>query len=125
MPKWRTALGILAGAFLLLSSFAHSVLGGRAMSEQMTAAGVPKDLSLGLQMGWYWGGVAMIVFGVTTIWTFGGIWRGQPRPLLPVRLIAAAYLAFGLVAFSTSGEGFFLAVFGIPGVLLLVAAVGA
>ncbi|MEO8502188.1 MAG: hypothetical protein ABI565_14805 [Vicinamibacteria bacterium] len=40
MARWRAVLGLLSGVMLLLSAFAHTLLGGAAMGEQMAKAQV-------------------------------------------------------------------------------------
>ncbi len=125
MARWRTIRGLLVSGFFFLSAFAHSVLGGSAMRQEMAKAQVPSDLATSLTMGWYLGGAAQLVFGAIVLWTFGNAYRSRPVALIPSRMIALGYLAFGLVAFVLSGsEAFFLIMFATPGVLLGLAATG-
>lgn len=122
MRKLRWWTGVLGGVFLLLSSLAHGILGGAAMGEELTKAGVPAELREAVGLGWSLGGVAMAVFGLVTLATFGRWLRGGPADALPARIIGTAYLLYGLWAFAVSGwEPFFLN-FPVTGLLVLQAA---
>lgn len=124
MARGRAVLGLVAGAFLVLSGFAHTFVGGAAMRDEMAKASVPGDLARGLTLGWVFGGACMFVFGAIALWTFARALRRQPVAVLPVRLIAAGYLAFGVWGLSFTGGDLFISVFLAPGALLLIAAAG-
>lgn len=124
MSRRRTVVGIVAAAFMLLSSGAHSLLGWPVMRARLVAAGAPADLTLGLGVGWVFGGVCMLTFSLILLWTFRRAWRGLDVSLVPVRLIAAAYAAFGIGAMVASGGNPFYFVFIVPGLLLFVASPG-
>lgn len=122
MSRSRRVVGIVVGVFLLLSALAHSLLGGEALRAELTAAAVPPDLLRGALIGWYFGGAAMLAFGVLVLHAFA---RRADRPavsLLPVRIVAATYLLFGAAALAGSGLDPFFLVFVIPGLLLSWAA---
>ncbi len=122
MTRWRAVLGLVVGGFLLLSAFAHSVLGGSGIRGEMAKVGVPEDLARGLIIGWYFGGAAMLVFGAIVLSAFWRAFRGRPVSLIPSLLISLGYVGFAAVALAISNlEPFFLAVFGVPGVLLAIA----
>ena len=122
MTRWRAVLGLVVGAFLLLSAFAHSVLGGSSMRGELAKVGVPEDLAQGLIIGWYLGGAAMLVFGAIVLSAFWPVFRGRPVSLTPPLLIGLGYVGFAAVALAISNfEPFFLAVFGVPGLLLAIA----
>jgi hypothetical protein len=123
MRRFRTVLGLVAGAMLVLSSVAHSFLGWPQLGARLAAARVPVDLAFGLKAGWQFGGVAMLVFGTITLVLFWKRLSADNVPLFPVLVIAAAYLAFGTWALVASGFDPFFLVFIVPAVLLLVAAV--
>ena len=119
--KLKSILGLIAAAFLILSAVAHSVLGWRAMSEQLVRTNAPADLVIGLRMGWTWGGGPMLVFGILCIRTFLARFRGQAVSTFTPGLIATLDLAFGVwAAVVTGGDPFFL-LFVIPGTLLAIA----
>ena len=123
MARWRAVLGLVTGAFLALSGVAHTLLGGKAMREEMAKAAVPADLAAGLNAGWVWGGVAMFAFAAIVVGGFLQGLKGRAIPLAPIRWISAAYIVFGVWAIATTSELFFL-IFLIPGVLLAVASAG-
>ena len=119
--KLKSILGLIAAAFLILSAGAHSVLGWRAMSDQLAKTNAPADLVIGLRMGWTWGGGPMLVFGILCIHTFLKRFRGQAVSTFTPGLIATLYLAFGVwAAVVTGGDPFFL-LFVVPGTLLAIA----
>ncbi|HKR65033.1 MAG TPA: hypothetical protein VJZ00_14970 [Thermoanaerobaculia bacterium] len=120
MTKFRNFLGILAALILLLSSLAHSLLGWPNIRAQLEAAHAPADLITGLQIGWQFGGVAMVVFAAITAAVFIARMRGQQVSAFAPLVIAIAYLAFGTWALVATRNPFF-AIFIAPAVLLLVA----
>ena len=120
MSKARDVAGATAAVLILLSSAAHTVLGWKALSAELDAAHVQGDLLLGLRMGWYFGGVAMLLLGIILLALFAARLRGESRPLLPAAVVAIGYLAFGAWALGISGNPFFT-VFIVPGVLLAAA----
>ena len=121
MSKLRPVLGVIAGVVLILSSGAHSFMGWPALRQQLADAGASADLQAGLQVGWQFGGAAMVAFGVIALWTF--LARSQPRPSrTPAAIIAMVYVLFGAWALVSTGNPFFL-IFIIPGSMLAVAAI--
>lgn len=123
MKSRSVFLGLLAGAMILLASLAHSVAGWQGLRVQLARSGVGPDLMSGLFIGWQFGGAMMVAMGIIVIATFLRGRRGEQPWLLPVRVIGLMYVLFGVAAIvATGGELFFLAVFVLPGVLLLAAA---
>lgn len=121
MARGRAVLGLIAGGMLILSSAAHSLLGWPALRGQLAAVPVPADLLLGLQIGWQFGGLAMLVFGIVVVALFAKRFRGENAATGTAAVVAAAYLAFGCWALVASRfEPFFL-VFIVPGILLALA----
>ena len=121
--KFKSVLGIIAGVILILSAFAHSVLGWKAMGEQLAKTNAPADLVQGLQIGWIFGGVVMIVFGILAISTFVKRFRGEQASTFAPALISIAYLGFAAwAAVITGGDPFFM-IFVVPAVLLAIASI--
>jgi len=79
--KTKSIIGLVAGALLILSAGAHSILGWKAMSEQLAQTNAPPDLVQGLRMGWMFGGPVMLVFGILSITTFLKRFRGDLESL--------------------------------------------
>ena len=121
--KIKSGLGLIAGAFLILSAGAHSILGWKAMSEQLAQTNAPPDLVQGLHIGWMFGGPVMLVFGILCIATFLRRFRGEAAPTLAPVLISIAYIAFAAWAAIVTGGDPFLMVFLVPGVLLAIASI--
>jgi hypothetical protein len=121
MQRSRDALGLLAGLMLIVSSGAHSILGWRGLHGELAAAHVPADLVLGLQIGWQFGGAAMLMLGVVLFVMFRQRLRGTNTPLLLAKAVAVTYLGFGAWALGASGGELFFLVFLIPGAFLAMA----
>lgn len=121
MSKARDIAGMVAAVLILLSSAAHTLLGWPVLSGKLAESHVPVDLLLGLKIGWYFGGLAMLLFGIVLATLFAARLRGQSRSLLPAIVVGVGYLAFGAWALAVSGDPFFT-VFIVPGALLAVAA---
>lgn len=122
MRQFQSVLGLLSGAILVLSSAAHSLLGWKQMQTSLAAVNAPADLVRGLEIGWLFGGVAILTFGCIALAVFGSRLRGRPVSLLPTGIIALAYLAYGIWALVTSGDPFFY-IFIVPGAMLAIASV--
>ncbi len=122
MRQVQSMLGLLAGAILVLSSAAHSVLGWKQMQGGLAAANVPPDLIEGVRVGWLFGGVAILTFGCIAIAIFANVLRGRVVSLVPTALIALAYMWFGAWALVTSGNPFFY-IFIVPGFMLAIASI--
>ena len=96
MNKIRSVLGLVAAAIVLLSSFAHSILGWRALGGELAKTNAPADLVTGLEIGWRWGGIVMIPLGLILISTFWPRFNKRSGPTTyPAALIAATYIGFG------------------------------
>jgi hypothetical protein len=124
MTTPRAVAGFLAAVMILLSSFAHSILGWPAMRARLAETTAPADLVLGLGVGWVFGGVCMLAFGAIVLWAFMRVSKGSTVTLVPLRIIGVAYLLFGLGALWVSGGNPFYAVFVVPALLLLFASFG-
>lgn len=122
MKRARAVLGLIAGALLVASSAAHSLLGWKGIRGELEKARVPAGLLHGVELGWHFGGVAMLVFGVTVLMLFAQAVQGRPVSLRPALLIAVGYLLFGAWALASSGLDPFFLLFVVPGGLLLFAA---
>lgn len=120
----RLIAGFIASLLIVASSIAHSLLGWPVMRGRLAETTAPADLVLGLGIGWVFGGVCMAAFGVMSLWMLSQAWRGLAISLLPLRVIAITYLAFGIGAWQVSGGDPFYAVFVVPGLLLLFTSVG-
>jgi hypothetical protein len=121
--KTKSVIGLVAGVMLILSAGAHTILGWKAMSEQLAQTNAPPHLVMGLRMGWTFGGPVMIVFGILCISTFLRRFRGEAARTLAPILIAIAYIGFAAwAAIETGGDPFFM-LFLVPGVLLAIASI--
>jgi hypothetical protein len=120
MRRWRAALGLVAGAIIGLSSFAHALLGWPPLESALEDLQASPDLVRSFSIGWYFGGVAILVFGCIAVGVFLSALRDRAVSLLPTMLIALGYVAFGLWALVVSRNPFFL-IFIVPGLMLGVA----
>ena len=122
MRQFQSLLGLLAGAVLVLSSAAHSLLGWKQIQKSLAAVQAPADLVQTLEAGWLFGGVAILTFGCIALAVFANAFRGRAVSLLPTGIIALAYLAYGIWALLTTGDPFFY-IFIVPGAMLGVASI--
>lgn len=109
---------------LILSSGAHSFLGGKQMATDLANAGTPPALAQGLMVAWQFGGAAMLGFGLVALLLLRDRHRGRPGSLLPVLFLGIIYFAFGLWALFSTGFNPFYMVFLVPGALLIAASAG-
>ena len=121
MNRLRCLAGLLAAAFLILSSAMHSILGWKQLNANLAAAKVSAELTLGLKAGWQFAGVAMLAFGIIAFTILLKVYRGENVSAFPVIIIGAAYVAFGAWALVASDWDLFFFMFLIPGVVLLLA----
>lgn len=124
MARARAVLGIVVGASQILSAAAHSLLGWPGLQQELAAASVPPAVERGVEIGWHFGGVAMLGFGLVVISVFARRLRGEAASTLAPALIACAYLAFGAWALWRSDFEPFFMVFVVPEALLAIAASG-
>ena len=122
MIRWRILLGFVAGAMLIASSAAHSLLGWRQLRASLAKSEAPPDLVMGLSVGWHFAGVAMLAFGCIILSIFADLLRRRSVSVRPALLIALLYVAFGIWALIVSNNDPFFYVFIVPGFLLAVAA---
>jgi hypothetical protein len=118
--KVRNVLGLIAAIILILSSGAHSFLGWKALGAQLAVTNAPANLIAGLHLGWEFGGMAMLTFGIIAATVFVRRLRGEAMSTLPVALTGVLYVLFGAWALFVSHNPFFLIIL-LPGVLLLAA----
>lgn len=121
MQRFRTILGLVAGATMILSGAAHSLLGWKELRAALEQARVPDDLIRPLGMGWNFGGAAMLAFGCIVVTLFSKRLKGAAASLMPAIVIGTTYVAFGVWAFAASLFDPFFLVFVVPGLLVLIA----
>jgi hypothetical protein len=105
----RPVLALIAGAFMLVSSLAHGLLGWSAMRGELAKVGAPADLVGGLRAGWLFGSASMAAFGAIVLVSALRLRRGDLSGVFALRVVALCYLVFGAAAFVALGfEPFFL-----------------
>lgn len=124
MDRLRCVAGLLAAAWLILSSAMHSILGWKQLRGELTAAKVSAELFLGLKAIWQFAGVAMLALGIIALAILLKRYRGEDVSGFPLVVIGAAYAVFAAWALFVSGWDLFFLIFLIPGVVLLLAAPG-
>ena len=119
----RDVLGFIGGGLILVSSAAHSFGGWPAIASELAKTNAPADLVTGIAAGWYFGGAAMVIIGVTVVLQFVEF-RWIPSVSLRATHVAVLfYLAFGLGALAITREAF-SALFIVPGLVLAAASWG-
>ena len=117
----RTIIGLLGSLLIMLSSLAHSFAGWPAQRAVLQSARVPAETILGLSIGWYFGGLAIAVFGLIAVISFVQVLRGHTPHMRATMIIGLAYIGFGVWAWFVTREPFPL-VFIVPGLLVLTGA---
>jgi hypothetical protein len=90
--KARIGLGVAAGVLLLLSSAAHALLGWPQFGAALADAGLDGQTVGALAVGWYFGSVSMLAFGVIVLAAAVDAARGRPVAVAPLWIIAGGYL---------------------------------
>jgi len=120
----RAVLGVIAGAIMLLSCFAHALGGWSHMAGRLSSLQAPVDLILALKLGWMLGSVCMLAFAVIAIGLCLQRLRGRQVASLPLAAIAIAYTGYGGWALLITQYQLGFLIFLVPGILLLIAAPG-
>ena len=119
-PAWKRWAVLLVGLLLLLSCFAHGILGWSMVRTALVDARTPIDLIDTLAIGWRFGSAAMAAFGVIVLVAWSGM--RPPRAawgISPGLVIATTYILFGLGALVASRfDTHFLIFFLLPGLVL-------
>jgi hypothetical protein len=84
----------------------------------LLASHVPAATIVGLSIGWYFGGLAIAVFGLIAAVSFVQVLRGHPAHMRATTIIGLAYTAFGVWVWLLTRESFALVFVG-PGLLVL------
>jgi hypothetical protein len=121
--KARVVLGFLAGLLLVASAGAHAFLGWPPFQSLLEQAGVDADVTAALGVGWYFGSVAMLAFGVIVLHAALQALKGRRAPVGVLWIIAAAYTVYGLTVYVARDFNPHFLVFVVTG--LLVGAVAA
>jgi len=125
MPaRARIVVGLIGSVIMLLSSIPHSLLGWPAQRQVLLQSQVPAGTILGLSVGWYFGGVAIAVFGFIAAVSFVQVMRGHAPHMRATTIVGLAYTAFGLWAWFVTREAFAL-VFIVPGLMVLTGSTAA
>jgi hypothetical protein len=122
--RWRVVWGLAAGVVLVASAGAHSLLGWPQLRTELSASSLPADAARGLEIGWHFGGGAMLAFGVIVLETFVRAFRGRAVSMRAPLVIGVFYVAFGVWALMVSGLNPFFAIFVVPGAVLVLASRG-
>jgi lipopolysaccharide export LptBFGC system permease protein LptF len=120
--KSKSIIGLVGCLLLFLSAGAHSILGWKAMSEQLAQTNAPADLVLGLEIDWKFGGPVMIAFAIICGSVFLKRLRGDRVSIFAPAVFAVMYTLFGIWALAVSGDPFFM-VFVVPGTLVGIASI--
>ncbi len=121
--KTRAVLGFLASLLLIASAFAHALLGWPPFRSALEEAGVAADVIAALEVGWYFGSLAMLAFGAIVFLAAARAIRGERAANGSLWIIGAAYTVYGLVVYVARDFNPHFLLFVVTG--LLVAAVAA
>ena len=113
----KSVIGLIGCALLIVSAGMHTILGWRAIGEQLSHTNAPADLVLNLEIDWKYAGPTMLAFAVICGHAFLKRIRGERVSTFAPGVIAVMYTLFGVWAIAVSGNPFFLT-FIVPGLLL-------
>lgn len=117
LSRARVVCGLVAGGLMIASGLMHSVMGWPAVKVALQKADARAVADLAVP--WHFTGGAMMTFGALAALCVLGAMRGEPALLMPVRVVAIAYLLFGAagLVFIKPDPTFLL--FLVPGAMLL------
>jgi hypothetical protein len=92
------ALGYCTGVLLLAAALAHAFAGWPPLRAALDAQGVGPDIAGALAAGWLFGSAAMCAFGLVLMAMARDVRRGVLGSTAPAWVVAAAFGAFGFVA---------------------------
>ena len=115
--------GLIGAILMIVSSGAHSVMGWAAQRQLLAALQAPPETVRGLMVGWQFGGVALLTFGVIAALSFLQVLRGWTPHMRATLILGFAYTGFGIWTWFLTREPFSL-VFIVPGLLVLTGATG-
>ena len=124
MQRFRSILGLVAGATMMLSSAAHSLLGWKLLRAALEKARAEHELISALALGWRFGGAAMLAFGFIVVALFRHRLLGSAVNLKPAIVIGTTYVVYGVWALTVSRFDPFFLVFVVPGLMVLLASFG-
>jgi hypothetical protein len=124
MTRFRSILGLVAGATMIASSAAHSLLGWKLLNAALEQAHADGELIKTLALGWHFAGAAMLAFGFIVMALFRHRLLGAAVSLKPAIVIGATYVIYGTWALTISGFDPFFLVFVVPGLAVLFASFG-
>jgi hypothetical protein len=93
------SFGFAVGLLILASACAHGFLGWPLFRGRLQTAGVEPDVVAALAAGWYSGSASMLAFGGIVLQQAVRQPTGMAVQPGPLWVVAAAYLAFGSLAF--------------------------
>lgn len=94
-----TIVGLFSAIVLVASAAAHAFLGWPQFKAFFESAGLNAGIIAALSIGWYFGSVSMLAFGVIVLQQAIRRLRGQPIQPGPLWTISAVYLLFGTAAY--------------------------
>lgn len=120
--KTRAVLAAIGAVLLVASAAAHAFLGWPPFAADLREGGIEPDHITGLAIGWYFGSVAMVGFGLITAHAARELYCGRETGVPALGAIGLGYVAYGAVAFAaTMHNPHFLGFIAI-GLILLAAA---
>ena len=94
-----TIVGLFSALVLVASAGAHAFLGWPPFKAVLEGAGLGPGITAAFSIGWYFGSVSMLAFGVIVLQQAIRRLRGQPIQPGPLWTISALYLLFGTAAY--------------------------
>jgi CHASE2 domain-containing sensor protein len=108
------------GALIALGAFGHSFMGRLEVDQELGKFPIAFDVDSMLYVTWYFVGGCMALFGLTIVWAWWRLRRGETTLLGVTGLIGALYVATGLGGFLYRHRDPFMLMFLLEGALLLL-----
>lgn len=118
----RAAALVLAGLFLLASAGMYDFVAWPHLQGDLVRDHASPGLRGVLAVGWHFGSVAMLAFGLIALFAGAAVWQGRRVSASPLWIVAAACIGFGLGAFVLYAHDPHLLGFAFIGVLVAIGA---
>jgi hypothetical protein len=91
--------GVICYILLLASALAHALLGWPPLRDTLVNINADSNLVGALAAGWYFGSLSMLTFGIIVLQASYKVLSGKKVSLFSPRVIALAFIVFGMTAY--------------------------
>lgn len=121
--KICSVIYLVVGIAIGLTSLGHAIPGVRPIHAALDSLPVPPDVASTLYVVWYFVSGCMVVFGLTIVWTWFRLKKGETSLLFVSKAISLLYFVTGVGGLiANPGEAYLWASFIVESVLLSLSA---